>query len=261
MTISWDGAKVSFVVEDDTSATRLDDDTLVSAIDAVLSGETVSTTNVNKNGGTGKFDAEINFTSEPDAGEKTSVEGVIAAHDGTPGPDFSNSEPVFIPIDQFKDGDDPPTTKGVKDIGTGKKVDVYQFKSSKTEDVNITKEIPEGSRDYSYIKFQVVGIITESTAPASGEGVVFEAAGCASDEAETFDKSLCSYVQSKIADLYAYGADAQYKRFVTPWSEPVLITDYDENKTMQLNKRRKHDDTDDDYEQDVGVVGINVMFG
>ena len=84
MSISWDESQCNFVVEDDTAEGLLNGNLLVKEINEGITSAIASGVTTDYNKDTGKTDAVVNFDTLPDAGDRTIVEGLIAAHDGEP---------------------------------------------------------------------------------------------------------------------------------------------------------------------------------
>lgn len=100
MTIAWDEANCSFVVEDDTLNGALNGPLLTKEVDSGISSAVVASITTNEVAG--KTEATMAFDTEPSAGDKTIVEGLIAAHTG----EQSTRDPI-----KYKSGAEQNTTE------------------------------------------------------------------------------------------------------------------------------------------------------
>lgn len=83
MTISWNGNQCFFAVEDDTLIGQLNGPLLINEINAAISSADAADISTQYNEGNDKTEATINFNTEPSSSDKTAVESVISAHEGT----------------------------------------------------------------------------------------------------------------------------------------------------------------------------------
>jgi len=164
---------------------------------------------------------------------------------------------VFIPIEWALNGTTAPEVASV--ITSTYSVVVRNFASNQTEDVNFTWQVPSDFTGTT-IKFQVVGYITNATGPAATEGVSFFLQGASIGTGDALGATLGDAVESANADLHAAGAATQYDIFYTALSDAVTVTNITAGETVVFKAYRKHDDTDDDYLQDVGAAGIVIKY-
>jgi len=168
-------------------------------------------------------------------------------------------EECFIPIGWARDGAAPPA--GTEDVtsGTGS-VQVRKFDDATVEDVIIPWQIPEDIVAADGITFQVIGIITEATAPAATEGVSFKLSGYSITTGDALNGAFGTEVESANTDLNAAGCTAQYDVFYTVESTAVTVTGLTAGEIAILHFERDTADADDDYAQDVGIIGIIIRY-
>ncbi len=134
------------------------------------------------------------------------------------------------------------------------------FSSASVEDVVIPWRVPDDCKVASGVKFKVHGIITSSTAPAAGEGVSFKLSGYSRGTGDSLNGTFGTEIEANITDLDAVGVNAQYDLFSTAYSATVTITDLAVGELVMLHLERDTADADDDYAQDVGVIGITLEW-
>jgi len=172
---------------------------------------------------------------------------------------FTVVEKVFLPIVWGRDGTAPPDFEEDIEDGSGV-VNVRNFDDTTVEDVVFTWQVPDDIVAGSGITFSVVGIITNATAPAATEGVSFKLSGYSVGVGDGLDGTFGTEVESKLEDLNNSGCTAQYDMFRTVESGTVTVTDLAAGETAFLHFERDTADADDDYGQDVGVVGVIIKY-
>jgi hypothetical protein len=160
----------------------------------------------------------------------------------------------FIPIGWAIDGSSPPAL--LETITSTNKVKVRKFDGSVgDEDVQINWAVPtDFLTGYGKIKFRVITMVTESAPTTQGWSFFLQGASVGSDDA--LNATLYTPVESNIIDI----SNAQYDFAYTNWSSEVTITNLTAGEFALLKLYRDISDEDDDYGQDVGVIGILVMY-
>lgn len=168
-------------------------------------------------------------------------------------------ENTTIDIGYAQDGSAPPAIEDVVTQTNGS-IRARIFSHSSVQDVVIPWRVPDDIYASSGIKFKVHGIITSSTAPAAGEGVSFKLSGYSRGTGDSLTGTFGTEVEANITDLDAVGVNAQYDLFSTAYSGTVTITDLAVGELVMLHFERDTADSDDDYAQDVGVIGITIQW-
>lgn len=158
-----------------------------------------------------------------------------------------------IPIEWALDGASPPDA--VITLTSTFKIPVREFRGDVgNQDVYIPwsalKDLTGGT-----IKFRVRGYITNATAPADAETVIFTLAGSSRGNSELLSKGLGGAVSATFTADATY---VQYDRWATAWSGDVTITDLlaDEDVMLQLIR----DQGTDTYEEKIGVAFIDIEY-
>jgi len=137
---------------------------------------------------------------------------------------------------------------------------IRKFDPTTQEEVSFLWEVPDDIQADDGIYVTVVGAISEATAPVSGEGVVFQAAGYCVGTGDELGKTWGTAQHSQETDLHGAGVDAQYKRFRLSTSAKITVTDLAAGELVVLRLYRDVADSNDDYAQDVGISGIRVHY-
>ena len=174
------------------------------------------------------------------------------------------SEIAFLHVRDMVAGGNAPTALSdlVGSTGTGA-VQLRKFGSdtvsplrSLIADWQVPSDIVAGDG----VKFSVIGYITETTVPASGEGVSFLLRGGSVGRGDSLNVTLGTAVKSAVTDLDAVGCDTEKDRLVTVQSGSVTVTNLAAGETAMLRLERDTGDADDDYGQSVGVVGVSIEY-
>lgn len=175
--------------------------------------------------------------------------------------ELSQYRSVFIPIADMLDGNSPPAVASLVAPGgagaTGR-VSVRDFDPASVETLVFPWEVPADWDGALY--YQVVGWITNSTAPVANEGVAFSLAGFSLGQGDAINGAFGASVMSKISNLAGVGVDTQYDRFITALSTAVTVTDILTRETAMLRVQREVGEVEDDYAQDVGVSGVILYY-
>lgn len=168
-------------------------------------------------------------------------------------------EKVFLPIGDAEDGASAPAAIATVTSGNGS-VKARKFDSTLVEDVVIPWVVPDDIKAADGIKFEALGVITETTAPTSGQGVSFKMSGYSIGVGDSLGGTFGTEVESNDADLFASGCTAQYDCFRTTQSGTVTVTDLAAGELTMLHFERDTADADDDYAQDVGMYGVVIEY-
>lgn len=158
----------------------------------------------------------------------------------------------FIPIDAGIDGTTSPSAAVV--ITSTNKTITRAFSGSTDNDLFFTWQ-PPSDWDGSTVTFRVIGFVTNGTAPANNETVIFGLAGASVANSESLSSTLGTIVTATFTANATY---VQYDRWSTGWSNAVTLTGATAGDTVLLNLLR---DTDDTYAQVIGVLGVEIKFG
>jgi len=161
--------------------------------------------------------------------------------------------PPSIPIGWDLDGASPPDAEIVL-INTFK-IPVREFRGDTgNQDVYVpwraVKDLTGGT-----IKFRVSGYVTNATAPADGETVIFTLAGSARAVSQNLNKAMGTAVSATFTADATY---VQYDEWATGWSGDVTITDLAADMDVMLQLIR--DQANDTYGQKIGVAWIEIEF-
>jgi len=170
----------------------------------------------------------------------------------------------FIPVGWMIDGASAPGALTEED-----NIAYRDFAGDGTEDLQFMWHAPFNISG-TEIKVQVVQLVTNGTAPADTEGVSWNISGCSITGDESHDCSPGGDIEVEDTDLDDH-ADTQWDVFYSG-SEAVddpdtangwvafSPTGLDNGELVMIEIERDHDDTNDDYEQDVGLVGIVIKY-
>jgi hypothetical protein len=196
-------------------------------------------------GGGGSGDDWPNYGESGDANDRWEYAGIYQIRT------------EFIPIGWAIDGSSGP--QSLETIISTNKTRVRRFDGTDgvgDEDVQINWMIPQDFLPgYGKVKFRVVTLVTESTIPSS-TGWSFFLQGAAITTGETLSSSLGTAVESNSGDR----SDSQYDLVFTSWSSETTITGLTAGEFGITKLYRDVSDADDDYEQDIGVIGIEIKY-
>lgn len=165
----------------------------------------------------------------------------------------------FLPIEWATDGAVAPDTADFVIVGNTRLV-ARKFAGTVDNDVVFMWRASKRIMPTTTIKFRVVFLITESTAP-DVEGVVFEleAADNLADGVninENWGDTETSEKLSMAAATYD-----QYSIAYSEWSADISISDLTANDIMLLKMSRlASSDPSDNYAQKVGVVALEIQW-
>lgn len=140
-------------------------------------------------------------------------------------------------------------------LSSTNKAVIRQFSGAANQDVFLSFEAPPDLKTGATgLYFRVIGFVSNATAPAENETIIFNLTGASIANSEL----LSSAFGAAVASTYTAPATlAQYDRVATPWSNLVTITGLAAGETIMLNLLR---DTTDTYAQKFGVAKIQVKI-
>jgi len=170
-------------------------------------------------------------------------------------------ETVVMPVSigWVEDGSTPPETSFLYEGATNGSIRLRKFAGDSDNDILFPWKVPHDIKADEGIFVSLDGVITESTVPASDEGVSFKIKGYSIGQGDSIDLTYGSEVESAL-DLYAAGATTQGDHFLTDKSDKITITDLAANEIAMIAIRRHTGDTDDDYQEFVGIAFINIEY-
>jgi hypothetical protein len=158
----------------------------------------------------------------------------------------------FVPIGWFNDGTSAPAAIADED-----NTSYRDFASDGTEDIECNWMVSSNLTG-STIKVRPIAIVTNATAPADTEGVSWEISACSNGTNDDHDCTLGTPVYSEDTDLDD-DAGAQWDLIFFPYIE-VTPTGLAAGELLKLSVARDHDNTDDDYGQDIGLIGVEIKW-
>lgn len=159
----------------------------------------------------------------------------------------------FIPIGWMDDGAVPPAA--IETFTATNNVKLRRFDDAADEDVDFVWQVPVDIVTGSAIKFQVLTIVTEATGPST-EGWVFFLQGASIGSGDILSATLGTAVLSQRINV----TDAQNDMGFTVYSAAVTVTNLAAGELALFTLYRDISDANDDYAQDIGVVGINIKY-
>jgi len=161
----------------------------------------------------------------------------------------------FIPVSKGFDGGSPPAAISTLSSGNGK-IQVRKFGSSSAENMIFPYVVPHGFTGDD-LDISVYCFITESTGPASGEGVAFDISTSLVAMGDNLNTAHGAAETTTIADLYGSDITAQYDSFIVPAATLTQANALGGNIIfIKLERNTAH--ADDDYGPDIGVAGIKI---
>jgi hypothetical protein len=123
--------------------------------------------------------------------------------------------------------------------------------------LEFTWQVP-GNLSGSTVKIRAIAVVTNATTPADTEGVSWGIAACSSGTNDTYDCAVGDEVNSEDTDLDD-DAGAQWDLIYFPYVE-VTPTGLAAGEMMKVAIQRDIADTDDDYGQDIGLIGVEIKY-
>ena len=160
----------------------------------------------------------------------------------------------FIPVGWCNDGSSGPAA-----IAEHGQVDYRDFDTTSAEDLLCSWKVPEDLDETvqtDVVKVKAIYTITNATTPAASEGVSWGFAACSSGVGDTIDCAEGAEVNSETADLSAH---AQWDVVEDSYVE-VGVTNLAAGEYVRFSLQRDVADADDDYGQDVGLIGFMIKF-
>lgn len=161
--------------------------------------------------------------------------------------------PPAIPIEWALDGTTPPDASEV--VTNSRKIPVRQFQGvTANQDLLVPWGAP-GDLSATTISFRVRGYVTNATAPADGETVIFTLDAASVGDSENLNKALTASPVS-----VTFTADAtyvQYDRWATAWGD-LTVADLAAYEDVMFQLIR--DQGTDTYEQKIGVAWMDIIY-
>lgn len=159
----------------------------------------------------------------------------------------------FIPVAYMTDGAAAPGA--LTTYGTTKYRD---FVHDATKDVKFLWMTPLDLIGTT-VKVRAITMVTSATAPADNEGVSWGISAAAVAGSASVDASRGTVVYSEDADL-DNDCNAQYDACFFPYVEVTPAVTVAAGTLMAFTVNRKHDDSDDDYGQSIGLLGVEIKY-
>jgi len=115
-----------------------------------------------------------------------------------------------------------------------------------------------GNLSGSTVKVRAIGLITNATAPANTEGVSWAIAAVSAGGDDSHDLAVGAEANSEDTDLDDQ-ASAQWDLVFFPYVE-VTPTNLAAGELVKMSVARDYADGDDTYEQDIGLVGVEIKY-
>ena len=167
---------------------------------------------------------------------------------------------VFIPVEDFIDGDYAPSALTTISSGVGQDK-VRDFAgATQDEDVVIPWTVPRDIDTTEGIKFRVIGYITAEVDPAvDTQGVVFGLQGYSLGIGDPLGGAFGVVQVSTVTDLFARGC-VQFDYWTTSDSPVITVTDLTAGERVIFKLYRDQDHASDTYAQEIGVAGIVLTY-
>lgn len=250
--------------------TNEDDSTGSGSLGSNLSSSTNDITSDNEAIALAGTTEDLVITFSSDTATTTSTTGVATFNFGALQPQFGGNDLLdetsvkyrteFIPVGWMEDGASAPAA--IETFSDTRKVDIRKFDSTASEDLEYYWALPEDAVDAVaggdwQLKARVKFIITEATEPATGEGASWAMSGVPISSGDDIGAaSLGTEINMAIADL---DANIINDEVASPWVE-ITLTGATAGDSVYLNFNRDVADADDDYGQDLGVIGIELKY-
>lgn len=160
----------------------------------------------------------------------------------------------FIPISVGEDDGTPPAALELFTHNSGK-IRLRRFSGTVTNGVIIPWEVPT-DLDVDYgLRYQVLGVVTEATGPAS-QGAVFQLGGYSVGVGDDIDGAFAGHEESQTGLM----THSQYDRFKSNWSTTVTIPNLSTGDQTFLHLQRYPGHVSDTYTQNTGIYGVNLKY-
>jgi len=184
----------------------------------------------------------------------TNTDAAILVADGT------NYNPVvpamseFVPIGWFVfDGTTDPGDETEED-----NIRYRDFAGTVASEEGEFQWMAPGNLSGSTVKVRAIGLITNATAPANTEGVSWAIAAVSAGGDDSHDLAVGAEANSEDTDLDDQ-ASAQWDLVFFPYVE-VTPTNLAAGELVKISVTRDIADADDTYEQDIGLVGVEIKY-
>jgi len=153
------------------------------------------------------------------------------------------------------DGASPPGAAEV--LTSTNSVVIRKFTAVQTDENLFFSWQPPADLTGGTIVFRPIYFVTNATAPATGETIIFTLEGASLATGEVLGATLGTAVAS-IYTAVAETALVQYDRIAGPWSAAITITGLSAGETVLLELIR--DQTTDTYGQSIGFWAFEIKF-
>ncbi|PNX50391.1 MAG: hypothetical protein BV456_06840 [Thermoplasmata archaeon M8B2D] len=159
----------------------------------------------------------------------------------------------------FVDGSPAPSSLTTINNGDGS-FEVRKFDPS-TEEFLIKKwTVPEDYAGHNYLFVDFTSVITEATAPTSGQGVAYRLAIYKVDKnGGNLNGTYGSNIVSSIANLNSINVNSQYDIFRLD-KILVEVSNLESGDSLMFKISRYVGHADDDYGQDIGLVSMQIQY-
>jgi hypothetical protein len=178
------------------------------------------------------------------------------------GKTYTVSNTEFVPVAWMIDGAAKPADIATTDLGT-RQVKTRKFQADTADqDLEMFWQAPvdivdgDGGTAGFQVKWRPIFVITEATAPASGEGVAFALQSCSVGSGDAGDCTVGTASVIADADLDAH---VQYDIVYGDWTV-MTVTDGAAGEAWMMKLYRDQDNAIDDYVQPVGLIGIEIKY-
>lgn len=168
---------------------------------------------------------------------------------------------VFIPVEDFIDGDYAPAALATITSGVGKdKVRDFNGLAEVEENVIIPWTVPRDIDTTEGIKFRAIGYITDAAVPAvATQGAVFGLQGFSLGLGDALGGVLGVVQLSSVTNLFDIGC-VQFDYWTTVDSGMITVTDLAAGERIIFRFCRDRVDVEDTYLGNMGVAGIVLTF-
>ncbi len=208
------------------------------------------------------------FEADTSSGASENAPEIITPDDHSDGSTYTGStrwllmnvvqeRKVFIPVADFIDNATAPTAPaaiGVTEGATGA-IKSRDFDDAADEGNNIIWQVPANCYVSRGIKFRVLCVVTNATGPSS-EGLAFGLSGLSLTSGDIISGTAGTVVVTTAASATHVQNDLWY----TTWSDKVTVTGLTAGELAMLTLIRDISDATDDYAQDIGVCGIELLY-
>jgi len=159
----------------------------------------------------------------------------------------------FIPIAWMTDGAAAPAA-----IATYETLKYRDFDDAATKDAQFIWVTPLDLIGTT-IKVRAIAMVSNATAPADEEGVSWGISAGSVAASASVDVARGAVAVSEDTDL-DNDCNAQYDACYFPYAEVTPAVTVTPGNLMAFTVNRIHDDADDTYAQDIGLIGVEIKY-